>query len=117
MDNHPDRGLDLRLGEGWCWCRTGPSGATVALQVPGGRLCPAPSATILTVVDPNGTCFIAMVDGTAIVERQGGRLRLRGGALMHLGADSRFEVAEATFDELASDPLVEANRQLDDTSY
>ncbi|MCU1454452.1 MAG: hypothetical protein JWN46_2598 [Acidimicrobiales bacterium] len=114
VTNDPERGMQARLDEGWCWCRTEATGSTPTLLVPGAVVRPANATTLLVVVEPDGASFVAVVEGDVELNRPNGRTCLRQGALADLAPDGRFQVDVATAAEIEADALVRTNRALDE---
>ena len=113
VTHDPTRGLQVRLDDGWCWCRTEPVGPTPTVLVPGAVVRPAASTTVLVVVEPDGSCFLVVVEGEVEIDRPAGTTVRSGGSLVDLAADGRFQADQASASEIAADPLVSTNRALD----
>jgi hypothetical protein len=106
-------GLVVQLVDHWCWAALdefGPdltvrAGSTV-LQVPAGT-------TALLSIDDDGAQLVVVLDGEGVVEHDGGRIRLRSGAMAYLPVDGDPQVDVAADEEIRSDPLVARNLALD----
>lgn len=111
----PD-GFEVTLDRGWCWVApgsgTGPI-AAVRLAIPDAVLTVDPGATVLSVVEADGSTFVLVAAGAATLGRDGDDIELHRGAMVMLPAAGAPQVDSADDDEVAADPLVAQNRLRD----
>ncbi|HEX2575799.1 MAG TPA: hypothetical protein VHK88_05575, partial [Aquihabitans sp.] len=106
--------IELALPAGWCWTALGADAtATVSVALPAGALVVPQGTMALAVVEPDGSTFVVVVDGEAVLEHPGGSVELRPGAMALVPAGAGVEVDEATPEEVTSDPIVRVNLDLD----
>lgn len=105
-----DGTVSVDVGRGWCWTV---AADPVCVTTPGGSLSVPPATTALSVVESDGSTFLVVIDGEAVLVRPGGRLRLRAGAMVLTPPDGEPQVDVASEAEIAGDPLVARNRALD----
>ncbi|MEZ5183835.1 MAG: hypothetical protein R2702_18455 [Acidimicrobiales bacterium] len=109
-----DAGAHASLSAGWIWASPG-DGEPVAVHValPAALASVAPGATVLAVVEPEGTSFVFVADGTVELRRPDGIATLGRGSIAMLEPDGGAQVDQASDAELASDPIVAENLALD----
>lgn len=105
-------GLAVDLEEGWCWAdRTGAGPLTIS--VPVGTVVVPPDTVALSVIESDHSTFVVVIEGEALLEHLGGRLRLRAGAMAMASIGSEPRVDVATGPEILADDLVQLNLRLD----
>ncbi|CAN5855205.1 hypothetical protein BH23ACT2_BH23ACT2_30880 [soil metagenome] len=71
------------------------------------------TTTTLSTVESDGSSYLIVLGGEAVLTHPGGRLRLRAGAVVLTppGGDPQADAASEA--EIAQDPIVARNRALD----
>lgn len=102
------------IAEGWAWTAL-PAGSRqqISVTLPLGMLTIGGDTTVLTSVEDDGTCFVVVVGGEAVLQHPAGRMRLRTGAMVLAPPGAEPQADVASLDEIAADPLVALNQGLD----
>lgn len=106
-------GTSTQLVQGWCWVSSTPSAGPIRVEV-AGMVVSAPTAgTVLVTVESDGSAFVAVSQGTALLIGPAGLEVLGAGSVALVGTDGTIQVDLASPAELEADPVVSANLTAD----
>ncbi|WP_426572261.1 hypothetical protein [Aquihabitans sp. McL0605] len=104
----------VALRDGWCWASPGDGEAKLlSIDLPKGRLTVDPGATALAVVEPDGSSFVLIADGTADLRRGNDGGPLQRGSIVMIDPAGAAQIDQASDGEIEQDPIVAANLALD----
>jgi hypothetical protein len=105
---------DAAPSDGWCWVTPElPSMVEVRVELPAAMVIVRPGATALTVLEADGSSFVMVVDGEAMLDREGEVVAVGPSSVAMIDRDGGVEVDQAEPSEIEADPLVARNRALD----
>lgn len=112
---HGDEGPVVQVQQGWCWVTGVGDGplVTVRAQLPQAEVVVGAGGRAFALVEPDGSAFVVLYAGMATLVASGDRTPLQPGAMVLLSADGAVQVDQASASELAADPLVASNLELD----
>ena len=91
----------------------GVEGDPVTVLLPNGSVAMAAGTTALVSVEDDGTTFIVVANGAAVLVEPFGSTMLPGGNVALVPVGCSPQVDEASFAEIEAEPLVASNRELD----
>jgi hypothetical protein len=109
-------GHEVILDEGWCWVAPIPSlggSAPVAIGCGSTILSLATDANALVVVESDRSLFVLLIAGQANLTYGYESAELNAGSMVMLAPGGTPDIGSASDDEIASDPIVALNRDLD----
>ena len=114
---HGDDGPVVQVQQGSCWVTVLGDGplVTVRAQLPQAEVVVAAGGRAFALVEPDGSAFAVVYAGTATLVGNGERISLQAGAMVLVSAAGAVQVDQATVEELAADPSVASNLELDAT--
>jgi hypothetical protein len=109
-------GHEVILDEGWCWVAPIPTlggSAPVAIGCGSSILSLSEDATALAVVEADHSLFVIVIGGEATLSHGGEMAHLSAGTMVMVPPGGTPDIGSASDDEIASDPIVAKNRELD----
>lgn len=112
---HGDEGPVVQVHEGWCWVTVLGDGPCVSVRVelPQAEVMVTAGGRALALVEPDGSVFVVVFAGTSGLSHHGDLKALDAGSMVLLSTDGTLQIDHAEADELAADPLVAHNLELD----
>jgi hypothetical protein len=109
---------DAAPADGWCWVAPPDGGPAIDVRVelPAAMVAVRPGATALTVLEPDGSSFVMVIDGEAMVDHDGEPVTVGPNCVALIDRHGGIEVDHAERSEIEADSLVARNRELDATA-